>query len=198
MARLFSSLVLFLATSVAVAEPLTTDDREKLLVHLETTRHAFLAAVDGLSEAQWNYRAAEGRWTIAEVAEHIAAAEPLLRGLAEGSMTQPASAELLKDARRDDFVLQVIPDRAQKFQAPEPLQPTNRFGSPAATVDSFRDERAKTIKIVSDGADLRAYAAKGPGGNPLDAYGWILFLSAHAERHTKQIEEVKAEPGFPK
>ncbi len=27
---------------------------------------------------------------------------------------------------------------------------------------------------------------------------WILFISAHSERHTKQINEVKADPNFPK
>ena len=32
----------------------------------------------------------------------------------------------------------------------------------------------------------------------LDCYEWILFLTAHSERHLKQILEVKADPGFPK
>ena len=32
----------------------------------------------------------------------------------------------------------------------------------------------------------------------LDAYLWIVFLSAHTERHVKQIEEVKANANFPK
>ena len=37
-----------------------------------------------------------------------------------------------------------------------------------------------------------------PGlGQPLDAYQWLLFISAHSERHTKQILEVKADPNFP-
>ena len=31
----------------------------------------------------------------------------------------------------------------------------------------------------------------------VDAYQGILFLSAHTERHTKQIEEVKATTGYP-
>jgi hypothetical protein len=37
-----------------------------------------------------------------------------------------------------------------------------------------------------------------PVGQPLDAYQWVLYLSAHSERHTKQILEVKADPSFPK
>ena len=27
---------------------------------------------------------------------------------------------------------------------------------------------------------------------------WVLFVAAHSERHTKQINEVKADPNFPK
>jgi hypothetical protein len=32
----------------------------------------------------------------------------------------------------------------------------------------------------------------------LDAYRWVLLMSAHTERHTNQIKEVKADPNFPK
>jgi hypothetical protein len=35
-------------------------------------------------------------------------------------------------------------------------------------------------------------------GKKLDGYEWVLFISAHSERHTKQIDEVKADPTFPK
>ena len=30
-----------------------------------------------------------------------------------------------------------------------------------------------------------------------DAYQWLLFISAHTERHTKQLLEVKANPNWP-
>jgi hypothetical protein len=32
----------------------------------------------------------------------------------------------------------------------------------------------------------------------LDVYEWVLFLTAHRERHLKQIQEVKSDPNFPK
>jgi hypothetical protein len=35
-------------------------------------------------------------------------------------------------------------------------------------------------------------------GKKLDAYEWILFVAGHSERHTKQINEVKADANFPK
>ena len=190
-------VLLLLHVSAFAGEPLTDTDREKLLAHLDISANAFLDSVKGLTDAQWNYRAGEGRWTIAEVAEHIAAAEALIRGGAEGGMKEQASAEILADARHDEMILSRIPNRDQKFKAPEPLVPTNRFHSPQAAVEAFEKERAETRKLARNGGDLRAFAAKGPVGN-LDAYGWLLFTSAHTVRHTKQIEEVKASPGFPK
>lgn len=32
----------------------------------------------------------------------------------------------------------------------------------------------------------------------VDGYQWLLLISAHSARHTAQIEEVKADPNFPK
>ena len=184
------------ATSFA-GEAMTDADRDKLTAHLEKTSAAFLASVEGLTDAQWHYRSGEGRWTIAEVAEHIAASEKMMREMVVAAMKQPAPAEMLADARKDEMILTVIPNREKRFQAPEPLQPANRFESPAAAVAAFRAERAQSLELAKAGGDHRAFAAKGPAGN-LDTYGWLLFTSAHSERHTKQIEEVKADPGFPK
>jgi hypothetical protein len=45
---------------------------------------------------------------------------------------------------------------------------------------------------------LREHVTDSPLGQPLDAYQWLLFISAHSERHTKQILEVRGDPNFPK
>src|SRR5688572_15471513 len=184
---LVAFLFILSPASLLAADALTDTDRAKLAAHLEKTSAAFLASVEGLTDAQWNYRAAEGRWTIAEVAEHIAASEKMLRDMTTGAMKEPTPADVLTDARKDDAVLAVIPNREKKFKTSEPLEPTNRFQSPAASVQAFKSERAATLALARTGGDLRAYAAKGPMGN-LDAYGYLLFISAHSERHTKQID----------
>lgn len=198
MRKLFLAAVLTALSFSAYGQALTEADREKLLTHLDITSANFQKAVDGLSDAQWNFRAAEGRWTIAEVAEHITAAEKLIRDGAVATMKTPATPEQLKDARKEDVLVARVPDRSKKFQAPEPLIPTNRFRSPAETMAAFRAERAQTMKLVREGGDLRSYAGENPVVGNLDTYGWLIFLSAHSERHTKQLLEVKADPNFPK
>jgi hypothetical protein len=130
--------------------------------------------------------------------EHIAAAEDFIRGnITEKVMTAPPDAT--RDVKKiDEAVLAMIPDRSHKAQAPEPLVPTNRFGSPEGSLKHFLEARSTTEQFLKSTPDLRAHAADSPLEMKLDAYEWVLFIAAHSERHTKQILEVKADPNFPK
>ncbi|MBZ5600250.1 MAG: DinB family protein [Acidobacteriia bacterium] len=98
----------------------------------------------------------------------------------------------------DEMVMTAIPDRSHKVQAPEPLKPTNRFGSPAGSLKHFTETRQQTEDFLRRHDDLRAHAVDSPLGKKLDAYEWVLFIAAHSERHPRQIAEVKADPNFPK
>ncbi len=185
-------------SSSLVAGEVTKADRDALVDHLKKTEAAFLKSIDGVSDAQWTWKSAPDRWSVAETAEHITKAEDMLRGMAEGTMKTPATPEILaKTKGKEAMILKAIPDRSQKFKAPEPLVPKGSFASKAALIDAFKAARAKTLAIAGGTTDLRAYAAaEGPMGE-MDAYQTILFLSAHSERHTKQIEEVKTTAGYP-
>lgn len=183
----------------AASPSLTAADRQKAMDYLEKTKRGVLEATSGLSEAQWNFKAGPDRWSIAEVTEHIAAAEDLLLGSVEEQVLKaPARTEQEDVAAIDAFVLKAIPDRTHKAQAPEPLKPTNRFGSPEAARKHFAESREKTEELLKFRQDLREHVTDSPLGKKLDAYEWILFTAAHSERHTKQIDEVKADPNFPK
>jgi hypothetical protein len=45
--------------------------------------------------------------------------------------------------------------------------------------------------------DLRGFCAPHPALGLLDGKQWLLFVAAHVERHTRQILEIKEQPGFP-
>jgi len=196
-ALLFSALPLLVAA--AFAQDLTPADRDRGVQYLEQTRDGVSAAVKGLSDAQMKFKSAPDRWSVAETLEHIAVSEDyIFQNVTEKIMKAPAGAPDRDTAKIDAFVLSAIPDRSHKAQAPEPLKPTARW-TPAETLDHFLQSRAKTIAFLQSTPDLRAHVVNGPPLNqPLDAYDWLLFISAHSERHTKQILEVKADPNFPK
>jgi len=184
---------------MAQAQSLSAADREKALKYLESTKQGVADATAGLSAAQWNFKPAPDKWSIAEVTEHIAAAEDFLRArIVEKVMVGPARPAGENVAEIDEMVLKMVPDRSHPAQAPDPLKPTNRFGSPEASLKHFTDARAATEDYLNKTQDLRDHATDSPFGKKLDGYEWILFIAAHSERHTKQIQEVKSNPSFPK
>src|SRR6185295_16250676 len=113
----------------------------------------------GLSDAQLNFKPAPEKWSVAQVLEHIASAEDMLFGMIEGQvMKSPARSEAEDLKALDQLILTAIPDRTQKRSAPEPLIPTNRYGTSKAAVDHFTESRAKTIAFLKDTKDLRDHA----------------------------------------
>jgi len=180
------------------AQETTQADKDKAVAYLATTKKGVLDATKGLSEAQWNFKAAPDKWSVAQCTEHIAAAEDFIRGMiVENVMKAPAAPD--RDiAKLDAGVMAMIPDRSTKAHAPEPLVPTNRFGSPEGSLKHFVESRGTTENFLKKTPDLRAHATDSPLGSKLDAYEWVLLIAAHSERHTKQIEEVKADPNFPR
>lgn len=188
----------FAAAGTLRAQDASPADKEKALALLESSKKGVLAATKGLSDAQWNFKPAPDRWSVAECAEHLAAAEDYIRGLVQEKVMIAPAAPDRDVVKVDSGILAAVPDRSNRVQAPEPLKPTNRFGSPEGSLKHFVESRATTEDYLKKTADLRGHAIDSPVGGKWDAYEWILLISAHSERHTKQIEEVKADPKFPK
>jgi len=189
---------LLLVLSGSEAQTLSQADLDRGLQYLETTKKNIVEATRGLSDAQWNFKPSPFRWSMAQAMEHIALSEDLLREMVEDQIKKAAPAPDRDLKKTDDMVLEVIPDRSKKFQAPEQLRPTNHFGSPDAALKHFLESRAKTVELLKNTPDLRAHAVDSGLFKKLDAYQRILFIGAHSERHTKQMVEVKADAKFPK
>jgi uncharacterized damage-inducible protein DinB len=184
--------------AAASAQEVTQAEKDRALQYLESTKKNVLEATKGLSEEQWNFKPAPDRWSVAQVMEHIAAAEDFLRDFTKERVMAGPAGEAGRDIKKtDDAVLTMVPDRTHKAQAPEPLVPTNRFGSPDASVRHFVESRSATEDFLKGTAGLRDHVTDSPLGK-LDGYEFVLFIAAHSERHTKQINEVKADPNFPK
>jgi hypothetical protein len=198
MAGVLIALLLMAGATAASAQEVTQAEKDRALQYLETTKKNVLEATKGLSEAQWNFKPAPDRWSVAQVMEHIAAAEDFIRDLVKDKVMMAPAGDAGRDVKKtDEGVLAIVPDRTTKAQAPEPLVPTNRFGSPDASIKHFVESRAMTANFLKTTTGLRDHVADSPLGK-LDGYEFVLLIAAHSERHTKQINEVKADPNFPK
>jgi len=189
-------------TATALAPTtLSAEERNAALKSLQATQDAFLQSIAGLSEKQWRFKPAPDRWSVAEVSEHIAVSESSIFGYVQKQIvTSAATPEKRVEVKvTDQQILTMVPDRSHKVQAPEFLKPTNRWATREELVKAFEDSRRATMDYVrTTNDDLRDHFGPHPMLGTMDAYQWILLISAHSERHTKQIEEVKADPNFPK
>lgn len=199
-AVLLSGVVSIFAQAPAAKAPVvfTEKDREFALKYLNDTKADYVKQLTGISDAQLNFRAAEGRWTIAEIAEHITVVEGALFGM----MTSPAAAKTLKceDVPRfaDTALILAITNRGQKFTAPEQVRPNGRWKTRDELLASFEKARATTIEYIkANKADLRSTFIQSPMGT-IDSFQGILFVAGHGDRHLAQLKEVKADPNYPK
>ena len=180
---------------------LTKEERDRAVDYLKETQKEFLGAIKDLSDAQWKFKSAPDRWSIAEVAEHITVTEDMIWKLvSEKIMKSPAAPEKRAEAQgKDEIIFEKIPDRSRKAQAPEQLKPTGRWATQAELVKDYQTARGQEIAYMSETKeDLRNHFEEHPFLKTMDAYQWLIFNGAHCKRHTAQILEVKADPNYPK
>lgn len=174
-------------------------ERKHAIGLMKETRTGFLKSLKGLSDAQLNFKPAPDRWSVKECAYHIAGAEKLLWGMLEEAMKAPANPEKRSEIKvTDEQLVKMVEDRTVKAKAPEPIQPQNTgYKSLADALDDFRKNRASHVKYMkSTTEDLRHHVVQMPFGW-IDCYQLYLMIAAHSNRHTQQLNEVKAAAGFP-
>ena len=72
LAGALAALLLMIVAAAASAQEVTQAEKDRALQYLESTKKNVLEATKGLSEAQWNFKPAPDRWSVAQVMEHIA------------------------------------------------------------------------------------------------------------------------------
>src|SRR4030081_224699 len=115
------TVFLLLTASAVFSSAQTQADRDRAIQYLEKTRQGVLDSTKDLSPAQWTFKPAPDRWSVAEVMEHIAAAEDFIRDLVKEKVMMAPAGEAGRDVKKtDEGVLMMVPDRTTKAQAPEP------------------------------------------------------------------------------
>jgi hypothetical protein len=194
-----AALCVFAGLFQGFAQEPTAQERKRAADELRASRRVFLDAVTGLSKGQLSFKAGPDRWSIQECAEHIALAEDGYFGTITKRLLHKPAEPGQKAAVKDDDVLRIMTDRTAARTATEPLQPGRKGASMESILAHFEASRQRFIGYIENTHDdLRGHLATHRAMGLIDGYQWILLASGHCRRHTMQIEEVKAEPRFPK
>ena len=164
--------------------------------YLQQTQERLRNTISPLTEAQWSYKPTTGGWTIADCLEHLVVVESLsLRRLDAAIAEGPKSDDR---GLTDEMIMDQIPLRGTKVEAPEFARPNGRWISKEEALRQFDSIRAKTLILAAQEIDMRSYRAVHPRFGALDVHQYLLLISSHCQRHLNQIAEIMAEPGFPK
>lgn len=197
--------------------PATTAAGRELIPELEARRQAFQAAAAearelaaGLTEAQFNWRPAPGRWSIAECLDHLrvtgeeilAQLEPAIeRAWARGRTGSPP----FRYGWLGDWFVRstgpIDPDR-RRASIPSPRIYRPRPDRSAAEVlPAFvaLQDRLEEMLRRANGLDLGRVKARSPV-TPLLRISlgqWLASTAGHQVRHLEQARAVRDDPAFP-
>jgi hypothetical protein len=131
---------------------------------------------------------------VAEIVEHLALTEDLLKETMRKTLATPAPTKL-PDGPTDQHIIDRYKDRTTRADAPPMLKPAAKWKTAEELAREFGSRRDSTLEYVRTTNDpLRHHFS--PSGQ--SAYQMLLVLGVHADRHVEQLREVKASPGFPK
>jgi hypothetical protein len=183
---------------------LTVQELEQCRSYVKETGEAVMAATANLSEAQWNFKPAPDRWSIAEVLEHMVVIQELVLGPIREQLAQAPVSANREYAHIDAIIVDQFPMRTMRLQGPALGQPTGRF-TPDAALERLITNCGRLREYVESTPDLRLRViesmplkavTKGEFEH-MDGYQWVLGVAAHTERHTKQIREVQGHADYP-
>lgn len=186
---------LFLVFPLFADTPLTTQERARLVSHLEMTEQWIADEVKSLSDKQLKWRASDESWSVLDVIEHLAVAEPQYWAQFQDSMKKPVT-DFKAPRTLDADMLWYGIDRTRRNKTGEARTAKGRYTDLATPLGEFRKLRAQMLDTAKNSQeDMRGRRFLDSGQ---DCYQWFVMITSHSMRHILQIREIKQSPNFPK
>jgi hypothetical protein len=173
---------------------------DKLWRDLETVRADVLKEVEGLTQAQADWKPGAEDWSVGEIVHHLTIAE-----IATGKLTTKLTREAQASGAPAGFPADLrefrplVADSAAAADAPQVVWPER--GKPieelVAGMKATRQRSRQSIEKLA-AIDPRPLVFKHFRLGDLDLSQWWQLQAHHDGIHLRQIRDVKARPGFPK
>jgi hypothetical protein len=174
-------------------------ERKELNKQLQISYENLTATIANLNPAQMNFKVKDKKWSIAECIEHITLAELRFPEIVKEEMAKPANPSFRANIKiKDESIRPKMLSRIWKAKSPEIFKPSGKFATVEEAIKTFGSQRQETIAYVNTTEDdLRNHFWKHPLTGHIDLYQTLLLMSAHLERHTEQIKNIKLSSSFP-
>ncbi len=167
----------------------------ELAEYADATRAALLGVARAIPAGRFTERPAIGRWSAAELLEHLARVESgcarVIAKRAAGARDAGVGAEREESSMLGALDGRGVTDRSRKLTAPEIVAPAGGFTRQGA-FDALTASRTELERAIAgaDGLALGEVRHTHVVLGELDLYQWILFVAQHERRHLQQLEEI--------
>ena len=163
-------------------------DIQAIIRHNQVAVAEFLEALDAVPAADWDRPSAPGKWSPAQVADHVAIVYEVGRKLMEGTARDPSAPRWLRPLFR--LMVRATILRTGRF----PRSRTANAFEPASRPPS-RDVLSDRIEAASRAFEERAAQQAQGGGGTFDhpAFGrfgvsdYVRFQAHHTKHHQAQL-----------
>jgi hypothetical protein len=177
-------------------------DKAALVNMLRDSLASYEAAIKPASDRQWRWKPAPDSWSMAEITEHLLVSEELFIYEMERALKAPPRPDLMAQTRGTDALNEAFVLEEKKHTAAALTQPLGRFPGRSRLVEVYRQRRQMTIDLIEKTPleELRSHVVFRPGhpSTPVrDMVQLTIVYGLHTTRHQRQVERVKAHPGYP-
>lgn len=170
---------------------------QELIEDAAAHRDRLWKSIEGISEEEAQRPPAEGKWSIAEILDHLLKSETATMKLYQRKLAEAQQRQILPDNRpgsergsldhmREQFRQ---PGRAPDIVVPEAGKPLSQLRQ---SLEQSRQRLLGLIDSLSE-YDLSQLTHPHPLLGELNLYQWILVGGQHELRHAKQIERIRGE-----
>lgn len=170
------------------------DRTRHLLNELETHRTALREAVESVPPELRDQRPAPGRWSVAEILEHLLTIERrVTQNVAEAAANVAPGSAPDTPLSTPAHLMEKLRDRSVQVDAPERLHPAGKLRADEAwqQLVEAREGLCRVIEAVED-RDLSGEMRLHPILGEMNLYDWLCVLGGHEARHAMQIREAGA------
>lgn len=173
-----------------MGDAVAAGDKKEIERVLREGSDALSEALASIDEATARVRLRPDSWSILECVEHVAVTEMglLLR------LKEAESAERSHEDRAREFRFQELGlNRERRIEAPEVVNPAQRFPTLAHALEAFQAARSETLRwLGAFEGDLRSWLTIHPLiTRPVNCYEMLLLIALHPKRHSQQIVEIR-------
>ncbi len=185
--------------ALSQTKPLWTEaDRNFLTDNLERTKLAIVKETQNLTSEQWAFKEDPGKWSIAQVLEHLGLYERIFAQEADIMLSSAPEPQLNSTALPDTSYLAWMND-PNPHQAEWNAEPLG-FMKGADNLSFFLFGRNHIIDFIKNTTyDLKShYTYRWGDEKRRSIHALMVVHFGHTDRHLRQINRIKNNPGFPR